>query len=483
MAIANFKPVTDLSAFKYQELQNDVSAYNIQINEDLELIKQYKQQEEETFDLGSQIKDEISKIIAELEKTQDEMWAELDAFAGFFWDHANQGPEEIFNQIFEPFLQAVEPLMNVVGSIGLPELPVIGNIQTIIQKIAKMGQLIAKLPKEVRDAAKKEMEDQEKLRKELKKAEADKATAERKMKQIDPNMKCWDGVEDDFKDSKLGKIVMEIVEIFKDILHILQMMCENAVMGALLVILEKLKPIIGMVGDAFALINNAYTVMKMLMFSQAQMLRYFYKTIEEKLSQLNGILNFLICGGYSLPTNFMISAAYSDMVSCQVGISSTNQEIYQMDYDYALKEVDSKISNLTALNSNIDGQIENAKADIVKGTNGAKEKHDDLIVKKESIENELDTAETIKKIYETGKESLLKEKEIWKNGGSDKYYNDEMEKLTEEDEYLSKTNKEMAEESAKLSAQLVEVTKAKEKAEADLAAKRAEKEKKNNSSN
>lgn len=439
MPIANFKPVASLYEFKMQEYQNDILSDNIQIEEDRVLLEEYKNQKSETLNIGAMVKEELMKTINELQNTKNELEKELDAFAGVLWDefvsHASQSPEEIFNQIFEPFLQALTPLMEVVSSVGLPEVPIIGNIQNIIQKIAKTGQLIAKLPKEVRDAARKEAEAKKKVEQELRKAEADAATAERKLKQENQNMSWWERQKDDFKNSPIGKVILEIVEIFKQVLQIITMICQCALYAAILMILEKLKPIIGMLGDVVALVTNAYTVLKMLMFSQAQMLKFFYKMLEEKLSELYGIVTYVIDGGWSLPVNFMISAIYADMLCCEYDISSINFEMSKLSLEHYISDKKEELEDLNSNKSKVEASLENARGDELNGTY-PQYMIDNLNTQLSIYENSINSTETIINDSESNLKTILENQQFFTNNRAKKYRL-ELDKLTSEDNYLS----------------------------------------------
>lgn len=346
MPIANFTPVGSIYEYRVQENLNDLSAVQLQWNEDAVLLSSYKEDKSEFENIGLTIKNEILKSIDELRQTKDELEQELAAFAGVVWDefsdHATQSAMDIFNQIFDPLMQAITPLMDVVSNVGLPEVPILGNLQAVIQKIAKTGQLISKLPRDVRNAARQEMADKKKAEKELRKAQADADEAERKYKQINENMTWWDRQMDDFKASPFGKIVLEIVDIFMQVLEVLTMICQCAVYAALLMLLEKLKPLLQQLGDIIALISNALSVMKMLMFSQAQLIRFFYKMLEEKLSELWGLVQYVIGGGWSLPVNGLISAVHADMICCEFEMSSINMEIGRLQLDH---KIENDVSN------------------------------------------------------------------------------------------------------------------------------------------
>lgn len=338
MPIANFAPVSSLYDYQVQENLNDLSVVQLQWDEDAALLSTYKEQKSDTQNIGLMIKNEILKSIEELRATKDELEKELEEFAGVVWDEfsdsANQSAMDIFNQIFDPLMQAITPLMDLVGSVGLPEVPIIGNLQSIIQKIAKTGQLISRLPREVRNAAREEAEKQKKAHKELAKAQADTEEAERKYKQVDQNMTWWDRQMDDFKNSPIGKILLEIVEVFIQVIEVLKMICQCAVYAALIMLLEKLKPLLQQLGTIISIITNALTVMKMLMFSSAQLIRFFYKVLEEKLSELWNIVRYVIDGGWSMPVNGMISAIHADMICCEFEMSSINMEMGRLSLDH-----------------------------------------------------------------------------------------------------------------------------------------------------
>lgn len=335
--------ITSTYDFKMHEWNNDLSGLQLQIDEDKELLEQYQNNKSETISIGTQIKNEILSALTELERTKAEMEAELESFAlgmlESFLEHANSQDvaTEMFNMIFDPFIAALDPLMEVVGSVGLPEVPIIGNLKTIIQKIAKTGQIISKLPKEVREAARKEAEAQK---------NAEKAAAESEKALRQDGMSWWERQVDDFENSPFGKVCKEIVEIFKQIVDIIIMICQCAAMAALMMLLEKLKPILNALGDIIAIISNVQTVMRMLLYSSAQMIKYFYKMLEEKLTDLWNIVRYVIDGGWSLPVNGMISAIHADMLCCEFEMSSINYQKDQATAEHTIELDEETIKKL-----------------------------------------------------------------------------------------------------------------------------------------
>ena len=448
MPVANFTPVASIYEYRVQENMNDLSAVQLQWDEDAALLSSYKEQKEDFQNIGLMIKNEILKSVEELRQTKDELENELAAFAGVVWDdftnHANQSAMDIFNQIFDPLMQAITPLMDVVSNVGLPEVPILGNLQAIIQKIAKTGQLIAKLPKEVRAAARQEMEDKKKAEKELRKAQAEADEAARKYKQINENMSWWDRQMDDFKASPFGKIVLEIVDIFMQVIEVLKMICQCAVYAALMMLLEKLKPILQQLGDIIALISNALTVMKMLMLSSAQMIRFFYKMLEEKLSELWGLVQYVIGGGWSMPVNALISAVHADMICCEFEMSSINMELdrlqlgHKIELDGEMREMwQQRVNELTAAQEQNSGpnELDPFAAQAAE------------YVKRELQKSrvQLNRASVIELQDKSALNTLGIDISAFNETASDKY-NLELEKRTAEDEYLKNSHEAIQQE-------------------------------------
>lgn len=444
MPIANIKPVGSIYEYQMHEWQNDLSGVQLQLEEDKTLLSSYKDQKSETIQIGMAIKNQIINTINELENTKNDLEKELQEFAGIVWDeftdHAGRSAEDIFNEIFEPFMQALTPLMDLVGSVGLPEVPIIGNLQAIIQKIAKTGQLISRLPKEVREAARKEADEQKKLEKERRTAEAEAAEAERKYKQVDQNMSWWDRQKDDFRNSPFGKIILEIVEIFTQVIHVVWMICQCSVYAALLMLLEKLKPLLSQLGDIIALISNAFSVMKMLMLSSAQMIRFFYKVLEEKLSELWNVVRYVIDGGWSMPINGMISAVYADMICCEFEISSINMEMGRISIDHNVDLDEDKIKEYEKRIKSLEGNLESAKAEDPRDASKI------MTLTKMQRKTKENKAFALLKLDEdkAAYDSMLADIDSFKETAPDQYTL-ELQKRTAADEFLQNSHKEIKE--------------------------------------
>lgn len=475
MPIANFSPVSSLYDYQVQENLNDLSSVQLQWNEDAALLSSYKEQKSDFQNIGFTIKNEILKSIDELRQTKDELESELAAFAGVVWDdfadHANQSAMDVFNQMFDPLMQAIAPLMDVVSNVGLPEVPILGNLQAVIQKIVKTGKLISKLPREVRDAARQEMADKKNVEKELRKAQADADEAARKYKQINQNMRWWDRQVDDFKASPFGKIILEIVDIFMQVIEVLKMICQCAVYAALIMLLEKLKPLLQQLGDIIALISNALTVMKMLMLSSAQLIRFFYKMLEEKLSELWGLVQYVIGGGWSLPVNGLISAVHADMICCEFEMSSINMEINRLELDHKV-DIDAEIQkNWEKYSKSLEGQMESE----LNSSSYNKEAYDAL--NREWTLASL-SVELYKNIVQSDKDNVeeyVAEISAFNELAPDRYQL-ELEKRTAEDEYL-KNSYEAIKKDTEEATKLTEAAKAKAAAQrkktAELKAQKA----------
>ena len=365
MIEANFKPVKSVYDYRIQEWNNDLSSTQQQWDEDKVLLSTYKEDKVKIEQIGFDIKEQIKTVVEEIENTVSSLESELlNAGLGLvntFKSQATLTPEEIFNMLFEPFMQALEPLMSIIGTVGLPEIPVIGNIQNIIQQIAKTGSIISKLPKQVREAARAEAKlKKQKEELEKKKKETSDQLAEAQNAQKEGS--SWDRPSE-FAKSRLGKIVNDIVSIFWDVLKIITMICECAVIAAIMMLIEKIKPIVGALGNIVAIITSAQTVMKMLILSASQMVRYFYKMLVDKLSELWDIISFVVDGGFSLPVNALISGVHADMICCEFEMSSINMKIDDIKKSH---KVDLKKENIKKYKENKE-KYENLLEDINKG--------------------------------------------------------------------------------------------------------------------
>ena len=64
--------------------------------------------------------------------------------------------------------------------------------------------------------------------------------------------------------------------------------------------------------------------------------------LEEKLSELWGLVQYVIGGGWSLPVNGLISAVHADMICCEFEMSSINMEIGRLQLDH---KIENDVSN------------------------------------------------------------------------------------------------------------------------------------------
>ena len=114
--------ITSLYEYRINEWENDLSAVQKQWDDDAVLLETYKDQKDISLNLGLVIKDQILKVVTELENSRDKLWSDLADFAGTLYDRAMNDDivEDIFNQIFDPFLEAVNSLTEVISLAPLP---------------------------------------------------------------------------------------------------------------------------------------------------------------------------------------------------------------------------------------------------------------------------------------------------------------------------------------------------------------------------
>ena len=329
---------------KSLSLNGDINELNTQICADWNLIHQLEQAKDGS--LFSGFKKDIAAAINELEEMKTEMEGELEEFAtgitslSSYMGKGGMSEEEMFDMLFNPFMEALKPIADFLPTMGIPDLPIINNIPKMIDKIVQMGRLIKQMDPETVARAREEAEAAEQTQKAINKLEAEKRQA---------GMTPWQKTKDNFKHSKFGQILTEIYDLLKDVLQIIMMIAQNIVIFAILELIRIAKPVIDAfqlaVGTIVTLLENVYTLVRLMFLSSAQMLKYFWKLVEKKLSGLYYMVYYAASGGWSLPENYMISAAYQDIVSCELEISGLIYELNDANLKAQLSGVEDQLKS------------------------------------------------------------------------------------------------------------------------------------------
>lgn len=304
---------------------NDISALTEQREKDYALLSSYVQGNADIDLSNLKISEDLHNVVVQLEKIKEEMKAEMnfekfgDAIVSSAESSFQAGREsavETLQTMIDPLTAAVLALQDsVLTKMGIPEVPVIGNIQQIIVKIGEIGRVVSRLSSEDRENAKK--------------------AAKKEAEESGGNM-----VERLYEDSIVDKIVTELRNTFWEVLELLQKIIACIEPFLLMMLLEKLKPVIDYfglaVGEIYGIAENAYTVGKMLIFNQAKLLDLFAEAIRSKIEDLWDIVRYFIHGG-ELPNDAMISAIAKDIVCCDfdiqakqldVALIQSNQQLY-----------------------------------------------------------------------------------------------------------------------------------------------------------
>ena len=263
---------------------------------------------------------EIKEAISEIKKWREEMQDAFLEYATTGWG-SGKTIEEMFNELFDPLLAALEPLNDVVSMMGLEELPFIGIVQRMITKFTELGRILSIMPDEIKDEARRQAE----LAK-----QAEKEAKRRDMEQKGANT-TWKRLVYVYNDNSiLKRLIDEIVECFNAFLEMLEVICSCAEIFAILMIMDKFKPVIDMfklaVGDAITILENIKTLLKLLIQGKFAMLKFFQKLLWSKVEDISNLLTYL-CSGMDLPSNVLISGCWMDIVSAKCDISSTQLSI------------------------------------------------------------------------------------------------------------------------------------------------------------
>ena len=210
--------------------------------------------------------------------------------------------------IVDPLVESVTILQDsILNKMGIPDLPIIGNIQKILKEIANIGRVVSKvdpkLREEARNRARKEKDDANKN-------------------------KGW--FASVCEDSWLETIINEIIEIIRSVFNLIKDIISLIEPFLMMMLIEKLKPVIEFfslaLGEIYGICENIVSLGKMLIFNQAKLLDMFAQAIVEKISEIWDIFRYVVYGG-TLPNDAMISALVGDIVSCENEISGKQLEI------------------------------------------------------------------------------------------------------------------------------------------------------------
>jgi len=294
---------------------NEISALTQQRENDYSLLSGYVYGNANASDSSFDISKFFSDVIAQLEKIKEQMQAEMnwekfvDTLGDTFTSAFQAGRENAMDKLtamLDPLTAAVVTLQDaVLTKMGIPDIPVIGNIQQILVKLGDIGRVVSRLPAETR-------------------AQARKAAKEEEEK------KGGSALARLYENSILEKIVNQLVDLFWQALDLLKQIINCIYPFLLMMLIEKLKPVIEFfslaLGEIVGIAENAYTVAKMIIFNQAQLLNLFAETIRSKVEELWDVVRFFIHGG-SLPNDAMISAVAMDIICCDFQIKADNLDI------------------------------------------------------------------------------------------------------------------------------------------------------------
>lgn len=291
---------------KYEKTMDDLRSEQLvwedQLEEDeLALQELYDRKFNETSSFLDVVNIEES-ITESLTNLKDMLEAQFEDMAGQYttlsnWLSADPSAleDQMIDMMMEPILEAIKPLQDLLPDLGLPELPIIGDLNKILKSFIAIGRIMYNMP----EAA--QQQDQE---------------TEAKAKKAGPNI--W---------SKLKNTAMDILELiqyaFSQIQNVLIIVGFMAVMK----LIEIIKPVL----DAFQLVVSSVvqmltivdTVGKIMYGNIKALLIKLKKYFMKKIMKFLYLLEFLYRDGDgTLPIDDLIRATQRDIFSCVVEISS-----------------------------------------------------------------------------------------------------------------------------------------------------------------
>lgn len=367
------------------KLQADLSKSQTQLNSDNSILCGLYASFSKTEKDGLIAAEEVNSAIEELRALEKEMRKSLFDYAKTGWG-SGRTAEEMFMELIDPMLAAVSSLSSVIQQMGLPQLPIVDQIPTMLQKFSSLGKIISKMPKEIKNAARKEAEEARKLE-EAEEEEAEKAAIEKAKK--NGGNQTWALIAYRYNNSPLKDVIDGIVKAFNALLDAIEMICSCAEIFAILLIIDKFKPIIDqfkiIVGDAVTILENVDVLLKQIIVGKFSMLELLGQLIWEKVRSVWDILVYACCS-QGLTTNALISGCWADIVSAECDISSIS---------FKLGTEESKLQLL------IDNKTEEKYSDKIEKI----EKYIENLKSKKDIDPEIIRSQTIEKDF------LLKKKE------------------------------------------------------------------------
>jgi len=304
-------------------IRQDLNEKYSELKETNDVLCGIYQKLNETQKTGLGAAEDIRETIDEIRQLRQEMEEALMNYATTGWG-SGKTFEEMFDELFMPFIEALDALADPISQLGLGEIPLINQIPELIKKFMTMGKIVSKLPPEIRNQA---IAQAKQAKEELKKSYAEQREA------AGANT-TWKRLEYDYEnsDSIVWRLIREIVEIVKALFEMIEAICSCIEIFAILIIIDKFKPVIDqfkiMVGDAITILENVETLLKCLITGKYSMLKLLGKVL---WSKIEGLIDFFtyVCTDMDLPSNALISACYMDLISCQCDISSL-----QLSVDY-----------------------------------------------------------------------------------------------------------------------------------------------------
>lgn len=324
------KAISDLET-QYKEVQEQVMAYKKILEELCNKVTDSKKE-------GLNVVAEIKNMVEQVKALRTEMENSLMSFAVTGWG-SGKSAEEILDELVTPLIDSVLAMSDVIKKLELPDIPLIKDIPAMLQKFSNLGRIINHLPPELKNAARQKVE-------ELKQSEASGEPIEAN------NGKTWSlAALKSTAENILNKIINDIVELYGAVVDMLEIICSCAEIYAILLLIDKFKPIIEqfklMVGDVVTILTSSQELLKCVLSGKYAMLNMLKKVIKKKLEDAWNVLVY-VCAGNGYSTDVLISGCWSSIVSSQCDLSSIalsidlNKDILQ---NYIDASIVSKYSN------------------------------------------------------------------------------------------------------------------------------------------
>ena len=379
---------------------------------------------------------DLKQAVKDIQKWREEMENALINYAKSGWG-SGITVEEMFSQLFDPFLASLVPLTDIISQMGLQEIPILNTLPQMLQSFSSIGRIVSKMPSEIKNEARKQA-------KEAKEAEeaAKNADFEAYNKEVGGN-KTWNRIVYAYNDdSLLKKIINEIVEAFKALLELIKTICSCAEIFAILLILDKFKPIIDqfkiIVGDVLNTLESIKTVLKALIEGEYAMIKLFGELLWSKVEDIYNIFLYIV-SGRDLPSNALISGCWMDIVSAQCDISAATLSIDMLQNAMAVHADEKAIEAYSNKIDEVNGLIEDMKAATPLNAKEIQEEESRLA----SLQLYKDTIENVKNPKHRDKlEDSIESLERFK-ANKTQIYAAELAARTSQDDYLNVSAKEI----------------------------------------